>query len=401
MEDDGEPPDRGQISNLVKTLQQDKKSMLLLPDKSLEEIAVCNPTVWGSHFIYRVREEANNNYGEKSVIKYQKLVTPYELSGNPETILISEFEYEKDGIEDARVSRNGQYDIVYVGFNENKEDGGAKIALATTEDLGDRKKEIRKHGIIGPQVRLEEAIRFAGGPNTYYGEIFDRELRGLRKEFPGINPFVMDKDAGIGYTPSLNSILLHRIGNAIQATPFDSIKDLQDPTFWEYKFGMLEEETILYPGKRWAQEKVGLGGVPIDVIDEEGNKRKIGHVHGVEKRESEKLTEYVYKSTTAEFNPETFHIKAIVRDAILLPEPQYVFVEKDGEYNVKKYINFATGMTLDPKEDSVICNYSGIGDFGIQLETNNLKQWLLNELSHPHNTIENWQRAIQIREPRF
>jgi predicted GH43/DUF377 family glycosyl hydrolase len=391
MEKDGEPPNHEQISNLVKTLHRDKKSTILLPSESLGEIAVCNPAVCESHFIYRAREKANNNYGEKSVIKHQRLITPYELSGDPKKILRPEFEFEKDGIEDARVSKNGQYNIVYVGFNEDIKNGGAKVALATTED--ENFENIRKHGIIGPQVRLEDAIRYAGGPNTYYGEIFDRELKRIREKISGINPFVMDKDAGIGYNIFNKSIFLHRIGNCIQATPFDSIEDLQSEDFWEYKFGILEEETILYPGKRWASAKVGIGGVPIDVIDEEGNIRKIGHVHGVEKRESERLTEYTYRSTPVEFDPETFHIKAIVRDPVLLPEPQYIFIEKDGEYTVKKYIKFATGMAIDPQDDSVICNYSGVGDYGIELSTNNLKQWLLKELSHPHNSIKEWQRV--------
>ncbi|MBU2576099.1 MAG: hypothetical protein KKF50_00070 [Nanoarchaeota archaeon] len=389
MEEDDEPPNRGGISTLVRTVQGDRKSIILLPSESLEEIAVCNPAVCENHFIYRAREKANNRYGEKSVVRYRKLITLYQLSEESRKILVPEFEYEKDGIEDARVSKDGQYNIVYVGFNEDHENGGAKVALATTEDF----KDIQKHGIIGPQVRLEEAIRFAGGPNTYYGGIFDIELRGERKKNPGVNPFVMDKDATIVYAKSGQPIFLHRVGNAIQATPFDSIKDLQNPAFWEYNFGKLEEDTILYPGRRWAPEKVGLGGTPITIIDSEGNERKIGHVHGVEKKESEKLTEYIYKSTIAEFDPETFHIKAIIRDPILLPDPKYIFIEKDGEYTIKKYINFATGIAIDPNDDSIICNYSGLGDYGIELRTNNLKQWLLKELSNPHNSIENWQRV--------
>ena len=387
-----EPPDRGQISTLVKTVQEDKKSIILLPDESQGEIAVCNPAVCGNHFIYRVRERADNKYGEKSVVKHQKLVTPYQLSGNPRKILVPEFEYEKDGIEDARVSKNGQYDIVYVAYNEDKKDGGAKVALATTEDF---EKEIRKHGIIGPEIRLEEGIQLAGGPNSYYGRLFDRELREERKDNPGINPFIMDKDATIVYTPSKQPVFLHRVGNAIQATPFSSIKELQDPAFWRHRFGKLEEDTILYPGKRWSSEKVGLGGTPITIKDNDGNDRTIGQVHGVTKKETRKLVEYTYKSTYAEFDPETYHIKAVLREPIFLPDSEYIFVEENDKNTIKKYIDFATGLTIDPKDDSVICNYSGVGDYGIRLRTNNLKQWLLKELAHPHNAIENWQRAIK------
>jgi len=385
MEEDNEPPDRKRNSNLVKTIQQDKKSIILLPSKSKGETAVCNPAAYKKHFIYRVREKANNGYGEKSLIKYRELITPYELSEESRTILVPEFEYEKDGIEDARVSKNGKYNIIYVAYNEDKQNGNAKVALATTEDF----KTIQKHGIIGPKIKLEEAIKLAGGPDSYYGKIFDKELRAERKENPNINPFVMDKDATIVYAKSGQPILLHRIGNCIQATPFNSIKELQSQDFWRNKFSKLEEETILYPGEKWAPKKVGLGGTPIDI-----DGRKIGHIHGVTKEESENLIKYTYKSTFAEFDPETYHIKAIVRDPVLLPDPKYIFIEKNGKNTIKKYINFATGMAIDPKDDSVICNYSGVGDYGIELRTNNLKQWLLKELEHPHNKIENWQRAI-------
>jgi len=246
MDEDDEPPNRGNISNLVKTIQQDKKSIILLPSGSQGEIAVCNPAICEDHFIYRVREKTNNKYGEKSIIRYRELITPYKLSEESRIILVPESEDEKDGIEDARISKNGQYDIVYVAYNEDKNEGGAKVALATTEDF----KTIQKHGIIGPKIKLEEAIKLAGGPNSYYGEVFDKELREERKVNPNINPFVMDKDATIVYAKSEQPILLHRVGNAIQATPFNSIKELQSQKFWRNKFSKLEEETILYPGEK-------------------------------------------------------------------------------------------------------------------------------------------------------
>lgn len=391
MGDTGEePPDdrrQQEISKLV-TIVQDKKSILLLPNKSQGEKAVCNPAVWENHFIYRVRIRAYNDYKEKSIVKYRELITPYQLSEKSITILEPEFEYEKDGIEDARVSKNGQYNIIYTAFNEDKKDGGAKVALATLDDFK-KPNEIIKHGIIGPQIRLREGIQFAGGPNSYYGAIFDRELRASSEA----NPFIMDKDATIVYAKSGQQIFLHRIGDSIQATPFNSIEELQTKEFWRETFGKLEQQTILHPGKIWAPEKVGLGGTPIAVQDEEGNKRIIGHIHGVEKKESENLVEYTYKSTFVEFDPETYHIKAIVRDPILLPDSKYIFEEKNGKTTIKKYINFATGITTDLKNDSVV-SYSGVGDYGIRLRTNELKDWLLKELAHKYNKIEKWQRII-------
>ena len=290
--------------------------MYLLPDESKGEIAVCNPASYENHLIYRVREKWNNKHGERSVIKKEGKI-----------ILFSEYRYEKDGIEDPRISKNEKFNIIYTAFNEDKQHGGAKIALATTEDF----KTIQKHGIIGPEIRLEEGIKLAGGPNSYYGAIFDKKLKEIRKDDSNANPYIMDKDATIVYSSRGKSILLHRIGDSIQATPFDSIKQLQTEDFWRFKFGELENETILYPGESWASEKVGLGGTPVNI-----NGREIGHIHGVKMKKTGNLTEYTYNSTFAEFNPDTYKLISILRDPLLNPNPNYTFVEKSKNETIKK-----------------------------------------------------------------
>ena len=383
MEEEEPPDHESAVSS--RNRSSDKKQILLLADVSLNEMAVCNPAVCAPHFIYRVREKTDNRYGERSLIKYQKLINPYKLSGNPRTIIASEHEWELDGVEDARISKNGLYHIVYTAFNQNEQDGGARIALATTEDF----KKIKKEGIIGSPIRLEEAVKLVGGANSYYGKQFAETLDAVRHGGKASNPYIMDKDATIVYNVKGKPILLHRMGNAIQAMPFDTLNDLKNEGFWRYKMSELEKDTILYPGEKWASEKVGLGGTPINI---EG--RIIGHIHGVKKIESKKKTIYIYNSTFAEFDPETYHIRAILRSPVFKPSRQLVLTESGGEKIIKKYVNFATGMTIDPDNPSIICNYSGIGDQGIELRTNNLKQWLLTELSNPHNHIANWQRTL-------
>lgn len=355
---------------LVETVK-DHKRIFLSPDSSKEEIAVCNPALYDNHFIYRVRKKHNNKYGEISVIKK-----------DGETILFPEHEWEKDGIEDARISKNpkdGKYYITYIAYNEDRQNGGARIALATTEDF----RTMHKHGIIGPQIRLEEGIKLAGGKNSYYGSIFEKELQEERKNNPNSNPYIMDKDATIVYSSKGNSILLHRIGDSIQATPFDSIKQLQTQEFWRHKFGKLEEETILYPGEKWTSEKVGLGGTPIDI-----NGRKIGHIHGVERQDIENIVKFTYHSTFAEFDPDTYKIISIIRDPLLTPNPDYIFIEKSEKETIKKHINFATAIAVTPDK---IFTYSGVGDYAIEERTTSKKHQLL-ELKRPHNLIENWGR---------
>lgn len=374
-EGNDEPPANRQSysSKLVKTIE-DHKKIALSPDKSKGEIAVCNPASWGEHFIYRVRERWDNKYRERSVVKK-----------DGEVILSPEYEYEKDGIEDARISRNpkdGKYYIIYTAYNENRQYGGAKVALATTKDF----KKIHKRGIMGPQIRLEEGIELAGGKDSYYGSIFDNELREGRKNNSNSNPFIMDKDATIVYSLEGKSILLHRVGDGIQATPFDSIEQLQTQEFWRDTFGKLESQTILYPGENWASEKVGLGGTPIDI-----DGRMVGHVHGVEMKNTGRLTEYTYNSTFAEFCPDTYKITSIIRDPLLNPNPDYVFIEDSKGGRIIKYINFATEMTINSEFSNMISNHSGIGDYAIEKRTCS-KPWVLAELRKPHNLIQNWEQ---------
>ncbi|MCK5449407.1 hypothetical protein KAI32_00925 [Candidatus Pacearchaeota archaeon] len=382
MEENGEstlsdePPPRQNScnSNLVEIVR-DKKSIFLSPDEKKGELAVCNPALWGDKdddiFLYRAREKWKNNYGERSVIKEYP-------SGR--VILSPEHEYEIDGVEDPRISKNGTFNIIYTAFNE---DLGARIALATTDDF----KKIHKRGIIGPQIRLEEGIKFSGGKDSYYGSIFYKELQEKRKKNSNLKDYIMDKDATIVYTPKGKSILIHRVGDSVQATPFNSIEDLQTKDFWVDTFGKLEEQTILYPGEYWASEKVGLGGTPINI-----DGRIIGLVHGVEKikRRRGNLIEYFYNSTVVEFDPNTYEIISIIRDPLLEPNPDYPFIENSRDETIIKNINFATAFRVKPNGTLEI--FSGVGDKAIESRTTNLK-YILDGLSNRHNLTENWKRA--------
>ena len=193
----------------------------------------------------------------------------------------------------------------------------------------------------------------------------------------------MDKDATIVYPPHGKPILLHRIGDSIQATPFNSIKELQTQEFWRNAFGRLEKETILYPGENWASEKVGLGGTPINI-----DGRMIGHVHGVTRKNTGNLTEYTYNSTFAEFDPDTYKITSILRDPLLTPNPKFVFIEESKNEIIKKFINFATAMDVT---SNIISSYSGVGDCAVEVRTTN-KNHQLAELKKSHNLIQNWDR---------
>ena len=279
--------------------------------------------------------------------------------------------------------------IVYAAFNEDKENGGAKIALATTKNF--KREEIKKYGIIGPQVRLERGIELVGA-NSYYGKRWSKELEETRKTHPNMNPFLQDKDAALEYMPQIKKwALWHRLEPAIQIAYADKISDFKSNEFWEDHIRNIETNTILKPSGYWAKEKIGLGGLPI-MIDG----RKIGHIHGVEKKEDDNLVQYFYRGTFVEFDPETNQVIAALRDPMLIPQEQDVLIEKDTDgKRIEKYINFPTILKIDPSNPEVFLTIGGWGDEKIGQRTHS-KYHILNGLSHPHNAIENWNKGILV-----
>ena len=271
------------------------------------------------------------------------LLKPNRLDNKPRIILTPKYEYEKDGIEDARLSKlkNEIYGITYIPFNEDKENGGAKIALATTENF----KATNRIGLIGPQIRYKEAIQLVGGPNSYYGEKLLKQLKEIQNSHNNINPFVMDKDASLTYDPTTKKyILFHRIDPAIQIAQTKEISDFQNQDFWRHQFQTLEQNTILYPGTKnssenWASEKVGLGGTPRII-----NGKLLCHIHGVEQNNEEEKETYIYKGTFAELNQQTHKIISILRSPLLCPGNEYIFKESSKKRAIEKYIDFQTDM---------------------------------------------------------
>ncbi len=387
MEDGDEPPDHPKNESALIRITNDIRIRILLRSKG--EKAVCQPATLDGHFTYRVRKNATNGYKEKSFLKYQRLEKPYILNNDPRTLMRPETKYEKDGIEDARLSKleDEIYGITYVAFNEDIENGGTSICLATTQDF----KKIKRRGIIGPRIRFEEAIELFGGNNTYYGERLSRELKEIRNEHGNINPFVMDKDPALLYdTESGEYIFFHRVDSSIQVAKAKDISDFQKQNFWRKHFSKLHEKTILCPGtndsvEKWASEKVGMGGTPRLI-----NEKLLCHVHGVEKTEGDNKVDYIYSGTFAEFNPTTYKLKSIIRDPLLRPREGYYFEEFSNGTKIRKYVNFPFDMLKDPDNPNILWNYSGEHDFAIETRSTNL-EILLKGLSSPDNIIANWK----------
>jgi len=159
------PPD------LQSHLHRDEEGILLNPDPSMGEIAVLNPALYRTAeegpwpFLYRTRRQ-NPEGREYSTIDFRLLETPRRLSSSFHTLIYPEHDFEAYGVEDPRITQNGQFHITYIAY-----DGiNARPALATTKDF----RTLEKHGPIMPNITLEEAIDLVG--DRSYQKLWGRLL---------------------------------------------------------------------------------------------------------------------------------------------------------------------------------------------------------------------------------
>lgn len=141
-------------------------------------------------------------------------------------------DFDRCGAEDARVSEvDGVYLITYtaLGHPAFGEVDGIRIGLASTTDW----KTVRKHGIIGPDVRDKDAVIF---PGRIGGRI----------------------------------AMLHRIVPNVQLVWFDDLEQLYEPQagFWEAHLRDLDNQVVLRAEAPWEGKKVGAGPTPVET--EEG-----------------------------------------------------------------------------------------------------------------------------------
>jgi predicted GH43/DUF377 family glycosyl hydrolase len=323
-----------------------------------KKLGKCNPSECNGYRIERIRIKSKNKYGEISVI---------EKDGS--IILKPEKNYEKEGIEDARLSEhNGTYYITYIAFNKKN---GPRIALASTKDF----KKIKRHGIIGPEIKVKDAISLIK-PNSYYKKFWSKLDR---------NSYLPDKDAGLEWVPSMKKwALWHRIEPAIQIAYATRIEDFKKENFWKKQIKNLDKNTILKPGPKWTTEKIGLGGLPINIED-----KRICHVHGVQKKRIGKTTKYFYRGTIMEINKKTNFTISIIKKPILTPSKKDTLIETHGKDKIIKYINFPTIIKEDPKNLNALLSISGLGDKRIGEKKHNKKK-IFKELDNPKNSVKNW-----------
>lgn len=400
MGDEAEPPDdrshQEKISNLVSKVYDPRRFFsangkwlkdereIFLKKEHENEIGKLNMTYArldeAALLAYRVREKIDGQETSDIAVNGKRV-----LSKNDRR------EYDKISREDPRIAIiDGVPIISCVGYN-----GYNAVSFAISIDKNYHGTRI---GTTGPNIALEEAIGLVPKKSPYK-KVLEKELEDTTKrrnalgETGTILPY--NKDTSI-FKPK-NVIEYLRIGNSIQKAETKNISDLKKKQFWRDWFSNIDKHTILNPSDldKWASWRIGQGSIPKMVIDRKGKERWITVIHGVEDIENETAKELIYRTTFAEYNPETWNMKSCMKYPFLEPGKQDVLEEIDdlGKKWIKS-ICFGNDLVLPENaktkprkglERELIIIMGVADDKGGYYKTN--LEYVLKKLEEPENQI--------------
>ncbi len=205
-----------------------------------------------THMFYRAV-----NHNDISSIGYCQLKDNKVIKRFEEPVLFPEFDYEKKGVEDPRITLlEGTYYLFYTA-HEGKND---PIAYATSKDL----VHFTKQGLISPKISYDEAediFRGSGIRERY--TMFEI----LYKERGGKDILLFEKDASL-FPQKINNqfALLHRVLPGIQVIYFDNFSDLTDNRWRDY-LKSLGDFIVLDPLFWFESRNIGGGAPPIETED--------------------------------------------------------------------------------------------------------------------------------------
>lgn len=345
---------------------EDLEGILLEPDRKKGELAVFNPSLCQNGderewpFVYRT--ELQDRKGRYSVIDFRLLETPTKLSKEKRTIIVPEFEYEERGCEDPRLTKvRDTFFITYVAY-----DGiNARIALATTKNF----KEIKKHGIISPQIPLNEAAEIVGD-ETYKGKWLKEYAK--EKKLSDKEILIWDKDAVLDYDyKNRKWILIHRLDPHIHIAKVDSLRDLQNDDFWRTYLKNIRQHVCILKTEPWEKEKVGWGSPLFKIGD-----KRVGVYHGVDKNGT-------YRGSFCELD-ESYNIVSKLRDPLLQSGDGDLceWIDDNGKRRLRGVI-FPTGALV---QEPILYIYSGVADKKIMFRSTSI-DWIYRELNHSYNRL--------------
>ncbi len=205
-----------------------------------------------THMFYRAI-----NYDNVSSIGYCQLKDNKVIKRLKEPVLFPEYDYEKKGVEDPRITLLDQtFYLFYTAFDGQN----ARIAYATSNNL----VNFIKKGLLSPNITYEEASEILRQENIR--EEYFIWKRYLETKFKGFN-LLWDKDALL-FPKKINNqfALIHRIRPDIQIIYFQNFKDLTD-YYWKDYLKQLKNYIVLEPKFQFENKYIGGGCPPIETED--------------------------------------------------------------------------------------------------------------------------------------
>ena len=221
-----------------------------------ENGAVLNPAVIrvgdSVHIFYRAVKEGN--YSSIGYCRLDGPLTIVERWDKP--ILVSEFEYESKGVEDARIVKID--DLYYMSYTAY--DGvNARGALATSKDL----IHFEKQGIIVPNITYAEFVKMAQSLKVNKNYYQNHKFYYMKSD-PLKKTILWDKNV-IFFPRRINGnlVFLHRIRPGIQIV---SVKEINELTkeFWIEYFSCFTKHIVFDPIYEHESSYIGGGCPPIE-----------------------------------------------------------------------------------------------------------------------------------------
>jgi len=202
------------------------------------------------HMFYRAVRPGNH-----STIGYCQLQDHKIIKRLDHPVLVPEYDYEKQGVEDPRIiCLDGVYYLFYTVFDGRNALG----AYATSSDL----VNFTKHGIISPKISYREAMEMISRNENVHRRYFHYARSAEQHNGPDV--LVWDKDLFIFPKKINNSFwLVHRIMPSIQIAIFENFSELT-PEYWQDYFKTFERHTLFDPQYRFENHKIGGGCPPIE-----------------------------------------------------------------------------------------------------------------------------------------
>ncbi|HPR99559.1 MAG TPA: pesticidal protein Cry7Aa [Candidatus Woesebacteria bacterium] len=265
-------------------------------------------------------------------------------------VIFPEFEYEKRGVEDPRITfLDDKYYLLYTAYDGKN----ATVAMATSTDL----VHFRKEGVIIPKISYDEAediFRLKTKLNPRYN-FFEKVYRSIN----GDNVLLWEKDVVL-FPQRINGqiAMLHRILPGIQLITFDQWENL-NIDYWKKYLAELDKHIVLDPVGGFESAYVGAGCVPIET--------ELGWLliyHSVEIKNNNKI----YRASIALLDKKDPR-KVLKRLPYPLFEPKKSW-EKEGMVD---NVVFPTGAVV---ENDILYIYYGAADLRIGLVTMSLSELL-------------------------